>query len=59
MPSQQQVRWSQLKVGLVVLVSSVFLVALHWYRTWKRDANEVFRPGLPRSSAVGACTFTA
>ena len=28
MPSQQEVRWSQLKVGVVVLVSSVFLVTL-------------------------------
>ena len=28
MPSQQEVRWSQLKVGLIVLISSVVLVAL-------------------------------
>jgi phospholipid/cholesterol/gamma-HCH transport system substrate-binding protein len=33
MPSQQQVRWSQLKVGLVVLVSSVFLVTLLFLMT--------------------------
>jgi phospholipid/cholesterol/gamma-HCH transport system substrate-binding protein len=28
MPSQQEVRWSQLKVGVIVLISSVVLVAL-------------------------------
>jgi phospholipid/cholesterol/gamma-HCH transport system substrate-binding protein len=28
MPSQQEVRWSQLKIGLIVLVSSVILVTL-------------------------------
>jgi phospholipid/cholesterol/gamma-HCH transport system substrate-binding protein len=28
MPSQQEVRWSQLKVGLIVLVSSILLVTL-------------------------------
>src|SRR5580698_1374605 len=33
MPSQQQVRWSQLKVGLVVLISSVFLVSLLFLMT--------------------------
>ena len=28
MPSQQEVRWSQLKIGIIVLVSSVILVTL-------------------------------
>ena len=28
MPSQQEVRWSQLKVGVIVLISSIVLVAL-------------------------------
>lgn len=33
MPSQQEVRWSQLKVGLIVLVASVVLVALLFLMT--------------------------
>jgi phospholipid/cholesterol/gamma-HCH transport system substrate-binding protein len=33
MPSQQEVRWSQLKVGVIVLVSSVILVALMFLMT--------------------------
>jgi phospholipid/cholesterol/gamma-HCH transport system substrate-binding protein len=33
MPSQQQVRWSQLKVGLIVLVASVILVTLLFLMT--------------------------
>lgn len=33
MPSQQEVRWSQLKVGLIVLVSSVLLIALIFLMT--------------------------
>src|SRR5579871_4908345 len=33
MPSQQQVRWSQLKVGMVVLFSSVLLVTLLFLMT--------------------------
>jgi phospholipid/cholesterol/gamma-HCH transport system substrate-binding protein len=33
MPSQQQTRWSQLKVGVIVLVSSVILVALLFLMT--------------------------
>ncbi len=33
MPSQQEVRWSQLKVGLVVLVASVVLVTLLFLMT--------------------------
>ena len=33
MPSQQEVRWSQLKVGLIVLVSSVILVTLLFLMT--------------------------
>lgn len=28
MPSQQEVRWSQLKVGLIVLVAALVLVTL-------------------------------
>jgi len=33
MPSQQEVRWSQLKVGVIVLVSSVILVTLLFLMT--------------------------
>src|ERR1700722_15303444 len=33
MPSQQEVRWSQLKVGVIVLVSTVVLVALLFLMT--------------------------
>ena len=33
MPSQQEVRWSQLKVGVIVLISSVILVALLFLMT--------------------------
>src|SRR6185437_5323420 len=33
MPSQQEVRWSQLKVGVIVLVSSVVLVTLLFLMT--------------------------
>src|SRR4030088_1161206 len=33
MPSQQEVRWSQLKVGVIVLVSTVILVALLFLMT--------------------------
>jgi phospholipid/cholesterol/gamma-HCH transport system substrate-binding protein len=33
MPSQQEVRWSQLKVGLIVLVASVILVTLLFLMT--------------------------
>jgi phospholipid/cholesterol/gamma-HCH transport system substrate-binding protein len=33
MPSQQEVRWSQLKVGLIVLVSSVILVTMLFLMT--------------------------
>jgi phospholipid/cholesterol/gamma-HCH transport system substrate-binding protein len=33
MPSQQEVRWSQLKVGVIVLVSSIVLVALLFLMT--------------------------
>src|SRR6185437_12209239 len=33
MPSQQEVRWSQLKVGVIVLVASVVLVTLLFLMT--------------------------
>src|ERR1700678_1099221 len=33
MPSQQEVRWSQLKVGVIVLVSTVILVPLLFLMT--------------------------
>ena len=33
MPSQQEVRWSQLKIGIIVLVSSVILVTLLFLMT--------------------------
>ena len=33
MPSQQEVRWSQLKIGIIVLVASVILVALLFLMT--------------------------
>ena len=33
MPSQQEVRWSQLKVGVIVLISSVILVTLLFLMT--------------------------
>src|SRR3984885_3505167 len=33
MPSQQEVRWSQLKVGVIVLISTVILVALLFLMT--------------------------
>lgn len=33
MPSQQEVRWSQLKVGVIVLISTVVLVALLFLMT--------------------------
>src|ERR1700727_1948295 len=33
MPSQQEVRWSQLKVGIVVVVASIILVALLFLMT--------------------------
>ena len=33
MPSQQEVRWSQLKVGVIVLVSTVILVTLLFLMT--------------------------
>ena len=33
MPSQQEVRWSQLKIGIIVLVSSVILVSLLFLMT--------------------------
>lgn len=33
MPSQQEVRWSQLKIGIIVLVASVVLVALLFLMT--------------------------
>ena len=33
MPSQQEVRWSQLKVGLIVLISTVILVTLLFLMT--------------------------
>ncbi len=33
MPSQQEVRWSQLKVGVIVLIASVILVALLFLMT--------------------------
>jgi uncharacterized membrane protein YfcA len=41
-------------VNMEIGFESVLLVALHWYRTSRRDAAEIFRPGLLRSSAVGA-----
>jgi hypothetical protein len=41
-------------VNMEIGFESVFLVALHWYRTWRRDADDIFRPGVARSSAVGA-----
>ena len=33
MPSQQEVRWSQLKVGVIVLFSSIILVTLLFLMT--------------------------
>ncbi len=33
MPSQQEVRWSQLKVGMIVLISTIILVALLFLMT--------------------------
>src|SRR5438093_10522110 len=33
MPSQQEVRWSQLKVGVIVLVSTIILVTLLFLMT--------------------------
>ena len=33
MPSQQEVRWSQLKVGVIVLISTIILVALLFLMT--------------------------
>ena len=33
MPSQQEVRWSQLKVGVIVLVATVVLVTLLFLMT--------------------------
>src|ERR1700678_3819932 len=33
MPSQQEVRWAQLKVGVIVLISSVILVTLLFLMT--------------------------
>ena len=33
MPSQQEVRWSQLKVGVIVLISTVILVTLLFLMT--------------------------
>src|SRR5258705_10218487 len=33
MPSQQEVRWSQLKVGVIVLISTVIMVALLFLMT--------------------------
>ena len=33
MPSQQEVRWSQLKVGVIVLISTVVLVTLLFLMT--------------------------
>ena len=33
MPSQHEVRWSQLKVGVIVLISTVILVALLFLMT--------------------------
>ena len=33
MPSQQEVRWSQLKVGVIVLVSSLILTGLLFLMT--------------------------
>ncbi len=33
MPSQQEVRWSQLKIGIIVLVASVVLVTLLFLMT--------------------------
>src|SRR5271167_2504072 len=33
MPSQQEVRWSQLKVGVIVLISSIILVTLLFLMT--------------------------
>ncbi len=41
MPSQQEVRWSQLKVGVIVLVSTVILVTLLFLMTssvWSGDS---------------------
>ena len=33
MPSQQEVRWSQLKVGVIVLISTIVLVTLLFLMT--------------------------
>ena len=33
MPSQQEVQWSQLKIGVIVLVSTVILVTLLFLMT--------------------------
>src|SRR5947209_645472 len=33
MPSQQEVRWSQLKVGLIVVIASIILVTLLFLMT--------------------------
>jgi uncharacterized protein len=41
-------------VNMEIGFESVLLVALHWYRTSRRDERKIFRPGLLRSSAVGA-----
>jgi hypothetical protein len=41
-------------VNLEIGFESVFLVALHWYRIRRREANIIFRPGTARSSTVGA-----
>ena len=39
MPSQQEVRWSQLKIGVIVLVSAVILTTLLFLMTQRVRAG--------------------
>ncbi len=41
-------------INLEIGFESVLLVSLHWYRTWRRDYEGVFRPNRLRSFAVGS-----